>query len=84
MNKMSIALPDPIRRYVERRVEEGRYRDASSFVLELIQKDRDERPMNSAELNDHLDEASASGIASRQVPEVMADVKARLKADGFL
>lgn len=84
MGKLSISLPDDMDAYVERRVEEGAYADASDFVHALIRQDQESRPLTVDELHERLDEALASGVSDRQLPEIMADVKARLKADGRL
>lgn len=84
MGKISISLSDDMNAYVERRVEEGAYADASAFVQALIRRDRENLALTTDELYERLDEALASGVAERQLPEIMADVKARLKADGRL
>jgi len=84
MGQISISLPDDINAYVARRVEEGAYADASDFVEALLRQDRESRPLDTDSLYERLDEALASGVSDRQLPEIMADVKARLKADGRL
>ena len=84
MGKISISLSDDMNAYVERRVEEGAYADASAFVQALIRQDRENLALTTDEIYERLDEALASGVAERQLPEIMADVKARLKADGRL
>jgi antitoxin ParD1/3/4 len=82
MGKLSISLPDDIDAYVERRVEEGAYASASDFVQALIRQDRDSRPLTMDALYERLDESLASGVSTRQLPEIIAEVKARLKANG--
>jgi len=84
MRKLSISLPDDIDAYVERRVEEGAYASASDFVQALIRQDRDSRPLTMDALYERLDKSLASGVSTRQLPEIMAEVKARLKANGHL
>ena len=84
MRKLSISLPDDIDAYVERRVAEGDYADASDFVQALIRREQENGPLSEDALYARLDESLASGVSDLQLPAVMAEVKARLKADGRL
>jgi antitoxin ParD1/3/4 len=42
-NTVNIALPDPLRAYVEERVAEGDYATPSEFIRSLIREDRERR-----------------------------------------
>lgn len=55
--------------------------DVDGYVNSLVQRDQ-RRKAAEAELRHMLDKAEASGISKRTPQEIMADVKARLIADG--
>lgn len=45
---MNIALPEPMRAYVAKRVESGQFGNTSEYVRELIRRDQREQDMASA------------------------------------
>jgi antitoxin ParD1/3/4 len=73
MATMNISLPDKLKDFVEERVAEGRYSNASDFMRDLIRKDQ-ERQAAVSEIQQALDEGEASGF----VPFVREDVERRL------
>jgi antitoxin ParD1/3/4 len=84
MGKLSISLPDDMNAYVERRVEEGAYADASAFVHALIRQDRESRPLTMDELRERLERAEASGTSERTFPEIMEEGRRRARERGLL
>ena len=84
MGKLSISLPDDMDAYVERRVEEGAYADASDFVHALIRQDQEGRPLTVDELRDRLQRAEASGFSERTFSEVTEEARRRAQARGLL
>lgn len=42
MPTMNISLPEPLKQYVEKRVEEGHYSSASEYIRKLIREDEHE------------------------------------------
>jgi antitoxin ParD1/3/4 len=62
MATMNISLPDPLREYVEERVEQGGYSTASEFFRELIREDRRRRAQD--RLEELIEEALESGPVS--------------------
>lgn len=40
MSTMNISLPDALKKFVDRRIEEGDYGTSSEYVRELIRKDQ--------------------------------------------
>ncbi len=80
MASIIISVPEPLREWVDRRVESGRYGDASQYLGELIRRDRidsDEREGLVAE----LERGEASGISERRVPDILSALK-REAGDG--
>ena len=71
---MNIALPEPLRDYVARRVESGEYGNTSEYVRDLIRKDqREQRILRLREL---VEEGLASGPARADTPADWDELKA--------
>jgi antitoxin ParD1/3/4 len=72
MATMNISLPDPMKRWVERQADTGRYSNASDYVRDLIRRDQ-ERNAKIAHMQGLVDEARAGGVSD----DDMADIRAR-------
>lgn len=83
MAKLTISMPDAMSEYVTARVENGQYGNVSEYFRDLVRKERDKEQAIDA-LRERLKRAEASGISKRKVPEIMADVEARMRANGEL
>jgi len=83
MMRKTITLPLAMEDWVKAQIEAGRYANDSEYFRDLIRRDQDRRRAE-AELRRMLEEAEASGVSERTIPEIMADVDARMKADGRL
>jgi antitoxin ParD1/3/4 len=62
MATMNISLPEKLKKFVEDRVSEGNFSNASDFVRDLIRRDQ-ERKAAIQELQRALDEGEGSGFA---------------------
>ncbi len=60
MATMNVSLPDPMKQWVESRMENGRYSNASDYVRHLIRRDQ-EREQARVMLQRAIDEGVASG-----------------------
>ncbi len=78
MQTMNISLPDPMKQYVEEQVSAGGYSSASEYVRELVRADQKRRAKE--ELEQILMNAMSSGDPIDITPEVVEDVKRRLRA----
>jgi len=78
MQTMNISLPDPMKQYVEEQVSAGGYSSASEYVRELVRADQKRRAKE--ELEQILMNAMNSGDPIDITPEVVEDVKRRLRA----
>ena len=85
MASMNISLPDPMRDWVQARVDSGQYAGASDYVRELIRRDQ----ANAAErerwlvgLDTSLEQALAEADAGRvtEAPEVFDRLRAKYAA----
>ncbi len=60
MATMNVSLPDPMKAWVEKQAEGGRYSNASDYVRDLIRRDQ-ERQKGIAELQNLIAEGIESG-----------------------
>ena len=60
MATMNVSLPDPMKAWVERQAESGRYGNASDYIRDLIRKDQ-ERQEAKAALQAAISEGAESG-----------------------
>ncbi|MFS0774399.1 type II toxin-antitoxin system ParD family antitoxin [Sphingomonas sp. 1P08PE] len=83
MASMNISLPDPMRDYVQRRIDDGQYASISDYVRDLIRRDQgaiDDEQRWLAELDASIAESLAemhagSGIDLDQACEtVLTDI----------
>ncbi len=83
MSKVSFSLDADQEAFVSERLAEGSYPDADAYFSELVRRDQ-EHQHKAAELRHMLDQAAAGGVGERTPQQIMADVRAELKADGRL
>ena len=60
MATMNVSLPDPMKQWVESRMENGSYSNVSDYVRHLIRRDQ-EREQARVMLQKAIDEGMASG-----------------------
>ncbi len=77
MASMNVSVPDPMRDWVERRIESGQYASVSDYVRDLIRRDQEKTDAQQA-LVAALIEGERSGVSARRIPEILAAVKAEL------
>lgn len=71
MASMNISVPNPMRDWVQHRIETGQYASVSDYVRDLIRRDQmqaDERQAIIAALI----KGEKSGISKRRIPEIHA------------
>jgi len=78
MQTMNISLPDPMKQYVEDQVSAGGYSSASEYVRELVRADQ--RRQSKDRLEQLLMNSLNSGEPIEITPEMLADVRRRLRA----
>ncbi len=83
MPSMSVSLSDKMRGFIKSRVEGGDYHNESEYIRDLVRRDQ-ERLKDEDALIAELDAAMASGISDQTIPDIVREVKQRLKADGRL
>lgn len=83
MPSMSVSLSDKMRGFIKSRVESGDYHNESEYIRDLVRRDQEKLGHDEALLAD-LRMAKASGIVHQSLPDIMREVKERLKANGRL
>jgi antitoxin ParD1/3/4 len=79
MASMNVSVPDPMRDWVQRRIESGQYATVSDYVRDLIRRDQARADEQNA-LIAALIEGEQSGVSKRSVPEILAAVKKELRS----
>ena len=83
MSSMSVSMSEKMRGFIKARVEGGDYHNESEYIRDLVRRDQ-ERLGSEEALLAHLRQASSSGVSDQTLPDIMREVKQRLKADGRL
>ncbi|MCH7623584.1 MAG: type II toxin-antitoxin system ParD family antitoxin [Nitrospinae bacterium] len=83
MTKISITMPDEMGKYIQSAMKARQFENTSEYFRHLVRQDQ-ERESKIAELRNMLDEAEASGISDKKVPDIMRDVEERLRKNGRL
>ncbi|MFZ2650142.1 MAG: type II toxin-antitoxin system ParD family antitoxin [Burkholderiaceae bacterium] len=80
MQSMNISLPDPLKRFVDGQVAQGRYSSASEYVRELIRAD--EKRKGEAELEAKLLEglnSAESELTPQRLSAIRKEALARVQ-----
>ena len=77
MMTMNIAIPEPLKDFVQRRVKAGGYSSASEYVRELIRLDQ--RQSAKAALESELLQGLASGPAQKMTKRDWAEIRATVR-----
>lgn len=78
MASMNVSLPDPMRDWVQGRIDSGRYASVSDYVRDLIRRDQavaDQR----ARLVEALVEGEESGVSTRQVTDIVNALRQEMR-----
>lgn len=81
MASMNVSVPDPMRDWVQRRIDTGKYASVSDYVRDLIRRDQIRADEQEA-LIEALIKGEKSGISKRRIPEILAAVKQELQRHG--
>ena len=80
MASMNISLPDPMRDWVQRRIDDGDYASASDYVRDLIRHDQEQtRQLSVADIRRSIAESRA-GETTTSADTVFDRIEARLQA----
>lgn len=79
MGKVSFSLDADQEAFVNERLAEGQYGDASDYFRELVKRDQD-RQQAATDLRKMLKEAEASGICEDSLEDIWAEAEAEYSA----
>ena len=83
MTKQSVNFTSPNNEWLNAKVASEEYPNKTDIINDLIRRER-EREEKFYTLKAAIQEGLDSGISDRTVPQIMADVENRLRADGKL
>jgi antitoxin ParD1/3/4 len=80
MASMNISVPDPMREWVQRRIESGEYASVSDYVRDLIRRDQNAqtRRLSVEDIRRTIEEGRAAGGAS-PAEDVFARIEDKLR-----
>lgn len=79
MATMNVSLPKKMKDWVESRVAEGDYANASDYVRDLLRRDQ-RRAEGVARLQSEIDKGRASGISDKTLDQIFEEARARAVA----
>ena len=85
--RKTITLSSQMDLWVKRQIKSGRYANDSEYVRDLIRRDQDiaEKSRKATdELRRLIQEGIDSGVSTKRIPDIMAEVEERLRGDGRL
>ncbi|MFW7269859.1 type II toxin-antitoxin system ParD family antitoxin [Gluconacetobacter sp. Hr-1-5] len=74
MASMNVSVPDPMRDWVQRRIDSGQYASVSDYVRDLIRRDQTQAEERQA-LVEALVQGERSGVSKRTIPDILAAMK---------
>ncbi|WP_158747262.1 type II toxin-antitoxin system ParD family antitoxin [Acidisphaera sp. L21] len=74
MASMNVSLPDPLRDWVQGRIDSGKYASVSDYVRDLIRRDQESADQRQA-LVEALIVGEQSGVSDRKVLDILAAIR---------
>ena len=81
--RKTITVTEQQDQWIKAQIEGGGFTNDSEYIRDLIRRDQEENAKFRA-LKAAIKEGLDSGVSQRTVPQIMADVETRLRADGRL
>ncbi|MEM8589350.1 MAG: type II toxin-antitoxin system ParD family antitoxin [Pseudomonadota bacterium] len=81
--RKTITVTEKQDKWIKAQISNGEFTNDSEYIRALVRRDQ-ERKSSVAALRQAIQEGLDSGDSGKAVPEIMAQVEARLKADGRL
>lgn len=84
MSRLTISMPEQMNDWVEAQISVGRYGNVSEYFRDLVRRDQENREGAIAELRSLIEQAEASGISRRTLPEVLEAARQEARQRGLL
>jgi antitoxin ParD1/3/4 len=81
MASMNISVPDPMREWVQRRIESGEYASVSDYVRDLIRRDQNAqtRRLSVEDIHRTIEEGRAAAGGTSPAEDVFARIEDKLR-----
>jgi antitoxin ParD1/3/4 len=80
MNQLNVTMPPALRKWIEFRIAEGRYANASDYVRDLVRRDQDAAQDETEYLRELIAEGLASGVVDKDPKQVIEDIIAERRS----
>jgi len=74
MVQLSITIPSALKQWMDTRLAEGSYADASDYLRDLVRRDLEGAAADRRWLKAMIDEGLASGVVDREPEDVVDDI----------
>lgn len=81
MASMNVSVPEPMRDWVNQRLESGKYASVNDYVRDRIRRDHEQTEKEQAMIA-ALIAGEQSGISKHRIPEILAAVQRELQRHG--
>lgn len=78
MTQLNIDMPPALQHWVDRRIAEGRFADATDYVRDLVRRDQERTEGDAAWVREMIAEGLASGVVDAEPEDVLREIMARL------
>lgn len=82
MSQLNVTMPPALRKWIEFRIAEGRYANASDYVRDLVRRDQDNAQDETEWLRAMIAEGLASGVVDEDPREVLRQIMAEHPSGG--
>lgn len=80
MSQLNVTMPPALRKWIEFRVAEGRYANASDYVRDLVRRDQDAAQDETEWLRAMIGEGLASGVVDEDPRDVIEQIIAERRS----
>jgi antitoxin ParD1/3/4 len=74
MSQLNVTMPPALRDWIEFRIAEGRYANASDYVRDLVRRDQDSAQDETEWLRGLIAEGLASGVIDQEPKDVIESI----------
>jgi antitoxin ParD1/3/4 len=80
MSQLNVSIPPALKSWIDARVAEGRYSSASDYVRDLVRRDQDSAPDETAWLKGLIEEGLASGVSDQGPGTIIENIIAKRRS----
>jgi antitoxin ParD1/3/4 len=80
MAQLNVSIPPALKSWIDARVAEGRHSSASDYIRDLVRRDQDNAPDETAWLRSEIERGFASGMIDMEPEAIVEDIIAAYPA----